>query len=216
MKCNSLIFLLLFTAILSSCDKDTESFEGSDNIIQKERDFSSFDKIIARDDLEINVIMSEIQKVEILVNDNLQEQLITRVDDNTLEILTADGSYTNARFKVNIEMPSLVSVQLNDNTAGVIDFITKDLLLEVDDSSILAIRGSSETLTTNINDDGELQAFSFTTGILNVNSGDASEIEITCNQEINGTVTDAAIVRYKGMPTVNVLTSDEGQIIDAN
>ena len=216
MKSNYLFFLLLFTALFSSCDKDGESFEGSDTIIEVVREFSSFDKIIARDAVEINVIMSETQKVEIVVNDNLQDKLITRVDNNALEILTADGSYTNARFRVNIEIPSLVSLQLNDGTAGAVDFTTKDLQIEVDDSSVLALRGSSETLTADVNDAAKVKAFNFTTDVLNTNCGDASLLEITCNQELNGTVTDAAIVQYMGMPTINAQTSDEGQIIDAN
>jgi len=212
------IYFLVFVGcvFIIGCDSDSEEFDGSDNIITVSRDFSEFVKIDAEDDLDVNIMQGNKQKVEIMVNDNLQEQLLTRVDDNTLFVGLANGSYSNETFVVNIELLNLESIRLEDNTRGVADVSTDVLELDVNDSAELMLSGSSETLNLNINDAGLLNGFSFTTNILNTTSTDASEVEITCNSELNGSVNDASELRYKGMPVVNAITSDNGKIIDAN
>jgi len=212
------IYFLVFVGcvFIIGCDSDSEEFDGSDNIITVSRDFSEFVKIDAEDDLDVNIMQGNKQKVEIMVNDNLQEQLLTRVDDNTLFVGLANGSYSNETFVVNIELLNLESIRLEDNTRGVADVSTDVLGLDVNDSAELMLSGSSETLNLNINDAGLLNGFSFTTNILNTTSTDASEVEITCNSELNGSVNDASELRYKGMPVVNAITSDNGKIIDAN
>jgi hypothetical protein len=48
------------------------------------------------------------------------------------------------------------------------------------------------------------------------NVQDDSELSITCNSELNGSVSDDSILRYKGSPVINATTSDGGEIIDAN
>jgi len=208
--------MCLLSVLIIRCDKNDHMFVGSDTLVTITRDFSSFDRIIANDDLEVNVIQGNTQLVEIKVNENLQDQLITRVNNNTLDISLESGSYQNEKFEVNIEVPNLVRLQLNDNTKARVNYSTNELELDVNDSSALNLRGTCNILNIDNNDDGAVSGFAFTTEILNTTSDDASEIQIVCNGELNGNVSDAASVRYRGMPTINAKTSDAGQIIDAN
>ena len=117
---------------------------------------------------------------------------------------------------MNIQVPVLERLQLNDNTRGIVNFTTNQLEFEVNGSSQLELQGSSEVLNTILRNAGKLDAFSFETNILNTTSRDASEIRITCNGDINGTVNQASKVYYRGSPSINAQTSDAGQIINSN
>jgi len=202
-------FLLLYLIIINiGCDSNT-NFVGSDNLITISRDLTEFTNVVAEDDLEVNINQGNEQTVELIVNDNLIDQLVTRVDNSTLFISVASGSYENENFVVNIELPLLETLILNDNIEAEVDFTSTLLDFEINDSSELQLTGSSETLNIII-------SVQFSTDILNTTSDDASELKITCNSELNGTVHDAATVSYRGMPTINATTSDAGEIIDAN
>ncbi len=207
-------FLLLTLIFLNGCSKD--DFTGSDNIITITRDLPEFTKIDVQTSLEVNVIQSNTQIVEIMVNDNLQSRITTNVSNNTLFISLKDGSYENDTFVVNIQLPNLERLQLNDDTRGSVNFTSNQFEFEVNGSSQLSLDGSSEILNTEINDDGKISAFSFATAVLNTRSRDASELEITCSNELNGTVYEASKVSYRGTPTINAQTSEDGQIINAN
>ena len=209
------LFLITFISLIG-CSKGTYRFNGSDNIITLTRDLPSFTKIVANDSFEVNVSQNTNQIVDIMVNDNLQDQIITMVDGSTLFISLADGSYTNETFIVNIELPILERLELNDDCHGEVNFTADQLEFEVDDSSELSLTGSAEILNAIINDDGKINAFSFTAAVVNASVKDDSELEITCTKELNGTVKDDSELSYRGTPIINVNTSDEGRIINAN
>jgi len=208
------LFTLALCLFLSACSNN--SFIGSDNIVTITRDLAEFTKIEAEDALDLKINQGDEQLLEVMVNDNLQDQLITVVRNNTLSISIANGSFQNETFVVNITIPMLESLRLADATNAAVDFTSAELEFDINDASELNLRGSSETLDLKVYDASTVSGFSFSTEVLNTTCEDASEIEITCNSELNGTVRDASIVSYRGMPVINASTSDEGEIIDAN
>lgn len=208
------IYLLLTFLLCTGCADSY--FSGSNNIVSTTRELPEFTRVVASIDLDISITQNNTQLVEVIVNDNLQERILTNVSGNTLFISLIDGSYRNETFQVNIQVPSLEKIQLNDNTRAEIDFSTNQLELEVNGSSEVNLQGTSEVLYTNINDDGRINALLFITSVLNTTSRDASEIEITCSNELNGSIDQAARVSYRGMPVINARTSEDGQIININ
>lgn len=208
------IYLILLAFLILGCSDDT--FEGSDNIITVTRELPAFTNIVAGNDMQINVVQKSTQIVEVIVNENLQSQLKTIVDNNTLILSLEAGSYDNATLTVNIEMPSLEFFELNDNTRGSVGFSARQLGLKVSGSSRLHLEGASEVLNTTLNNAGIINGFSFSTDTLNTNSGDASELEITCNSALDGTVNQASIVRYRGTPTVSAQISESGRVVAVN
>jgi hypothetical protein len=113
-------------------------------------------------------------------------------------------------------MPFLQEFQMNDDTQGKIDFVLDQLDIKINDSAQLELIGSSESLNINLGDDSRIDGFLFATTSLGANVQDDSELSITCNSELNGSVSDDSILRYKGSPVINATTSDGGEIIDAN
>ncbi len=212
---------LILILIISSCSKDDDdsilgSITGSNNTVTISRELPAFNKIHIEGDLIINIQQDSTQEVAINVNYNLQDIIITNVDNNTLFVSLRNGSYKNTTFELNIQMPFLQEFQMNDDTQGKIDFVLDQLDIKINNSAQLELIGSSESLNINLGDDSRIDGFLFATKSLGANLQDDSELSITCNSELNGSVSDESILRYKGSPVINATTSVSGEIINAN
>lgn len=212
---------LILILIISSCSKDDDdsilgSITGSNNTVTISRELPAFNKIHIEGDLIINIQQDSTQEVAINVNYNLQDIIITNVDNNTLFVSLRNGSYKNTTFELNIQMPFLQEFQMNDDTQGKIDFVLDQLYIKINNSAQLELIGSSESLNINLGDDSRIDGFLFATKSLGANLQDDSELSISCNSELNGSVSDESILRYKGSPVINATTSVSGEIINAN
>jgi len=211
---NSILPLTLTLVCSLSCSDDT--FEGSDTVVEITREFPSFKSVSASTDLFVKVATGNDQLVKVMVNENLQDQLKTEVSGDELNISLADGSFENATFIVDITLPELKSLELNDNTKAEVSFTGDHLDLAVSGSSSLEISGVAQSLGASVSAVGTIQGFGLETDSVIVNAKDASSLEITCLSSLEGSVEDAAIVRYRGTPTIEVQTSDAGQVLDGN
>ncbi|MBV6645234.1 MAG: DUF2807 domain-containing protein [Cyclobacteriaceae bacterium] len=208
------IGFLSILAIGMACNE--EEFKGSDMIILVPRELPFFSSVKASTDLDLNISLGEEQLVEIMVNDNLQDQIITRVSNNTLVISLEDGAYENATFVVDIQVPTLEKLQLNDNTRATLNFNGDELDLEGNGSSNIYIEGSARLLRTSVHDAASIFGLPLQADTVVTTSRDASLLEITCSRSLEGSVHQAAVVRYSGMPTIRVQTSEDGKVQNAN
>lgn len=213
-KMFSLILLVLINLLTSGC-KD-QIFNGSEELVTVSKALPTFTKIIANDIVEVNVVQGETQSVGVIVNENLQSQIKTTVRDNTLSLSLKSGSYRGVTFIVNIQIPNLEKIELHGDTKGDVQFATNKLRIESHDAAELDLRGSSNELNASLKGAGSIEGFTFVTDILNVNSRGVSELNISVNSEINGSVEEGAIVRYLGNPIINASTSEGGRIVNAN
>jgi len=115
-------------------------------------------------------------------------------------------------------MPNLDRLEFNDAIRGeVIGFDAGDQLdIVLNDASKLQLSGSANQLDLNISDASDLKAFNFTTGSCTVEVEDASKVEVTVNDRLEGEANDASEIRFKGAPVVDVDVSDASRVIDAN
>lgn len=207
----SIIFLVLF---LSGCGE--EQFIGSENIISITRELDAFTAIEANNALRVNISQASIQQIEVIANDNLQRRIQTQVTDGRLVISLDAGSFQNATLIVNVQVPDLEQVQLNDATLANISMVTDQLDLVVKDASNVTLEGAVDVLNVNVDNAAMINGFSHTARVVNVTAKGASRLEITSQDELNGVVRDAARVLYKGNPDITITSSDAGRIINAN
>ena len=217
MKNSILKTTALFLAILSlaSCSEN-EDYRGSDNLIVISRNLPDFQNIKAEDYMIVNIIQGPVQEIQITVNENLQDNLLTEVVNNTLQISIEDGSYRNSTFIVDIQIPFINRLEFEDNIQGEMNMNVETLDLEIDGASRLDLFGQAETLNLKLADSGNVYGFNFLVDVLNAELKDAAIVEITTNDEINGSARDAAKLRYRGRPSLNISTRDAAQIIDSN
>jgi len=211
-KTTAVIFAILS---LTSCDLDNQ-FDGSDDLIILSRDLPEFNKISAGSDMIVNVTQGPIQDVQITVNSNLQDKLLTTVSNETLNISLKNGNYRNTTFIVNIQIPELNRLEFQDHVIGEVFYNGESLELDINDASELEIYGQANTLQVSLKDAAKIKGYSFISETLNASLSDAAILEITCNGQLNGSAKDASKVRYKGNPILNFSTKDAATISNEN
>lgn len=207
----------LFLALLSlaSCDL-TNRYEGSDDLVMLSRSLPEFNKITASTDLVVNITQGPVQDIQITVNANLQDRLETKVNDKTLNITLKNGNYRNTTFIVDIQIPALRSLKLEDHVSGELFFGGESIDLDIRDASELEIYGKAKTLNVTLKDAGKIHGYSFISETLNAQLQDAALLEISCMNQLNATAKDAAKLNYKGNPVLNVTTKDAAKISKVN
>ncbi|NVK48651.1 MAG: DUF2807 domain-containing protein [Cyclobacteriaceae bacterium] len=210
---NSFILLSLF--LLASCDL-TEDYRGSNDLITLERDLSSFQNIIAEDHMTVNITQGPVQQVSVTTNSNLTENLITRVEDNTLRIDLKNGSYRSTTFIVDIQIPDLKKLRFDDAVDGELFLMSEEVTIEMHDAAEIYLMGNADVLNIDMTDASKIFGYEFLANTVNLRSEDASKLEISVIDLLQGKATDGSKISYKGNPTINVKTEDAAKVINEN
>lgn len=95
MKTNLKLIILLITVTFASCNANLnlgDGIDGSGNVVTEKRSINSpFTKIDASTGVEVIVEQGATTEVEVEVDDNLMEHIVTRVENGTL-IVKIDGN----------------------------------------------------------------------------------------------------------------------------
>ena len=95
MKTTLKLITLFITLSLTSCNANLnlgDGIDGSGNVITEKRNITTpFTKIAASTGVEVIVDQSETTEVEVEVDDNLMEHIVTKVENGTL-IIKIDGN----------------------------------------------------------------------------------------------------------------------------
>jgi len=210
---NSLILFSL--VLLASCDL-TEDYRGSNDLVTIERDLGSFQNILAEDHMTVKVSQGPVQIVSVTTNANLTDNLITRVEDNTLKIDLKNGSYRSTTFILDIQVQDLNQLRFEDAVDGELFIISDEVTVDMRDASKLTLMGNADLLNIGLSDASKVYGFDFLANTVNVNSQDASKLEISVMNLLHGKATDGSKIRYKGTPSIDVKTEDAAKVINEN
>lgn len=148
------------TALLfASCNLNVNTIEGSGNVTKEKRIVQGeFKNISVSNAIDVEIEQSDATEITVEADDNLQKEIITKVENGTLIIKCKFSSFRNVTMKkVTVKMPSLEKIEAssasNVQTINVfqgenIDLesssaATMDLNIESDNISATSSSGSS-------------------------------------------------------------------------
>ena len=99
------VVALLFSSCNMNMSFDGKTIKGSGNVVTKQRDVKDFTKIEVKRGIECIVTQGNPFKVEVEADDNLQEGILTTVENGTLRITSEYNNYHNATKKVHVQIP---------------------------------------------------------------------------------------------------------------
>jgi len=207
---------ILFCLLIFSC---SDALVGSGDIITETRTVNDFTKVEVEDAFDVRIIQGDEFLVEVHADDNLIDRISTEVTNGNLNVqYNGSVNVRNATTEIFIEMPTVERIELKDAVdAKVLNFTNlPELKVVVKDAADLLLSGDADLLNIDVSDASDVEAFSFIANTCNVQVEDASDLEIFCNTLLEGRVTDASTVRYRGYPDITATTSDASEIIDAN
>jgi hypothetical protein len=209
-------FLSISLFLTSACDNDQN--EGSGNVITDDRTTSTFSTIQVDDAFEVTIRQGADHQVLVSSDDNIISRINTSTTNGVLKVTLGNGSYRNTTLRVEITAPELDHIELGDAIRGeLIDFVSaNDLSIMINDATKLSMSGSAPNLELNVNDASQVSGFNFTTTNCNTRVRDASRVELTVTDRLEGSLRDASTFRFRGTPETSVEVSDGSSVVDAN
>lgn len=197
------------TALLfASCNFNMNAIEGSGNVTTEKRTVQGDFKNVSVSNA-IDLVIEQSDKVEITVeaDDNLQREIITKVENGTLVIECKYNSFRNITSKkVTVKMPIIDKIEASSaSTVQSVNIIEgEDITLETSSAATMNVRVESDKISV---DSGSGSSVDIEGKALNLNTSAASGASINADKlaandvhadaSSGGTVTINAAVSLK-------------------
>jgi len=231
------IAALVATILLTSCSDDF--IKPSKNITTENRQVPAFTEIMAADFIKVYIKYSDsIQTVEVSANDNIQDKLITEVNNGQLAIKTKQGNLSingdvtanvyitttnitryiakdQASFNLNdMHEASSLIIDLDDQSEFIGDVKVNTLYAKTTDQASLKLFGSADDFDITSNDQSEAHCFTMEIKNLTVTVEDQATTEVNVINEIEATTRDQGALFYQGNPTTTRFSiHDQSRIV---
>lgn len=208
--------LSVFTSCKYSCIK------GSGHEVTENHKVSNFDKIDVSGGFRVVLHQDSSLNVDLTADDNLQKNVIIRVDGSKLRIYNKRNTCTSRAMVLNIGVRNLNEI----TTIGTVDLQVQgklnvqDIALNFSGASTvnmnlnaanvhtegsgateIHLSGQATSHKIDLSGSGRLYAFDFVTGTYNIITSGASYCEVNVLKTIKVNSSGAAEIRYKGNPT---------------
>ncbi len=221
-----LIGLFLLGIILSiSFISFAQKTKGNGNIITQERSLPEFNTIEVGGAYMVFLSQGDEQSVKVETDENIQSQVITKVDNNILKIssksirrptklniyiafkdincIKASGASTirgenkinTAQLKIKASGASNVNLDISVNT----------LQTEISGAADVKLKGTANSHTSKISGAGRLKAFNLLTQKTKADISGAGDAKINAKQEVVCNISGAGNVSLKQEPSVKII-----------
>lgn len=233
MKVFSLLLFGVFTLGFASCKKE---LTGSGTVITQVRPVTDFTSIVSNGDFQVTFKKANTCTVEVTGDDNVVEQVLTRVAGTRLvvEYKSEIKTHHHNPVSVSISMPDLENVELNGsgkissdvlwlmptckatiNGSGSVSLrINSDVLkASVSGSGKMVLAGESLTSAFLLSGSGSLQAFDLKSGKATVTKEGSGRLETFVTTTLAVSLKGSGNVYYKGNPGVTSTIEGSGKVI---
>ncbi len=212
------LVLLIVITTLTACSDDQLRITGSGKIISENRTVNSFDKIYTTGSLDINIVQGNQQSIEISADDNVINNITTKVTGSTLDVQLKSGNYNNINVKVKITIPDVKGLNnIGSGNMTVSDFLNiNNLEIGNSGSGNISISGTGNSLITTNSGSGNFNGFNFAVDDCAVNNSGSGNSDVNCNNNLSGSNSGSGNVSYKGNPSsVTITNTGSGNLINA-
>ena len=215
----TLNLFLLFALVCITATSCSKKIVGSGVVAQEERTMSdTVDALDISSVVKVTVVQGEDASIVVTADDNIFDEIITRVSGNRLVIDLEGGNYKDITAEVLITMPNLERIDhdgVSDTEVSGFEDLDE---LEIESSGVgdIIMNGSADKLVLDYSGVGNFKGFSFEVGTLDLDFSGVGDIEITANDLIEGELDGVGDLEYKGYPTINVEDNGVGKIKNRN
>lgn len=219
------IILLAVLVFSTSCVQSQwfSRTKGNGNVVNKTRNVGEYDQISVAGSFDVILVAGSEGKLEIKIEDNLLEYLITEVVGGKLKIKWEKGINVSTRKGVYITVPftDIDAVTLSGsgdivskNTIKANEFYTSvsgsgDVTLSVEANEIVSkitgsgdvtLKGNAKKLETRVTGSGDYHGFNLNADDVVAKVTGSGDISVVALKEINARVTGSGDIEYRGNP----------------
>lgn len=234
------VIATMVALLFSSCNMNFsgESITGSGKVVSKERNLSGFTKIEVAKGLDCEVIQAPEFKVTVEADDNLQQGIITKVENGTLKITSKYGNYFNVKSKkIYVSLPVIDELQTSSGsnlfTKGVIKSNTiriksssgsdldaiiesERITLESTSGSSIKVKGKAIDLTTKSSSGSDIDARELLANNIDSESTSGSDTDIHPIVSLKAKASSGSSIDYYSTPKTKSIQETSGGSVDAN
>ncbi len=222
------VFYPILLLLLAACTSDDSNsnpllvgddcLRGTGPVVTELRDLGNFTGI--QNAIPANVLITQgpVEDVRIDAPANILEEIVTTVDNNTLNIRINEciEDLDNVNIFVTIPEIELLSLTGVGNMSTTESIEAGELEITLTGVGNFSLKGRADMLDVFLTGVGDINAFQFETDICSINISGVGDAEVFVNDELNVTITGNGSVFYLGTPIVNSIITGTGSVIDAN
>ena len=239
---NTLAAIAVLTFTLSSCHSwFGNHIDGNGNITKERRSVSGFNGIDVSGGIDVIIKQDSIESVQVEIDANLQEYILTRVQNGVLEIHQVNNTNLNSSngIKVYVSGKNFKSIE----ASGACDIIGENKIESTDEISFhasgaskidldlkapkitgeltgasdLRLAGETKDLLINASGASHARCFELMTENADIDLSGASDADVFASVSVKGEASGASNVTYKGSASsVVVKTSGAGSVNKTN
>ena len=229
-----IIIISFFFIQLISC---LTEIKGSGDIVQQSIPIASFTSIDLAIDANVTLVLGEQQSVEILAQQNIIENIKTRVKSNKWVIEFEKNVRSHDPIDIIIVIPEIKGISISGSGevysddyfetdlldlsisgSGVIDLITNTNQTDasISGSGDIYISGTTSEQSISISGSGNYYGFNFESINCDVSISGSGNCEIFVTSNLVVSISGSGNVYYTGNPVVNSSITGSGQVIQSN
>jgi Putative auto-transporter adhesin, head GIN domain len=211
--------------LFSSCNFNIDggkTIHGSGKVVTKLRNLSGFTKIEVSKGLDCEVILSKQFKVAIIADDNMQDAILTTVENGTLKINSKYNRYDNVESKkIVVYLPVIESLEatsashletqntirntelyLKTSSAGEIEATVESdkISLESSSGSSIKVQGKALEISTSSSSGSHIDASDLLANEIHAQSSSGSTTEVHPLVFLNAHASSGSAIHYVNNP----------------
>ena len=219
----TLLFLTAITSLMAQ-GWSTKKITGNGNIITQERSISDFHSLQVSGNFEVSFSQDMDNMLELKGDENLLDDIVTKVKDGSLKIKPKKKVYlkpSNKRIKVILPQETLKQISLsgsgkisNDipfehpqfegNVSGSgkvrLHINAANAKFNISGSGVFELYGEAEALEAKLSGSGSFKAKDFRAEKGNLQLSGSGRMEVRCTDKLNAKVSGSGRIRYFGEP----------------
>lgn len=221
----SILFLAAFLLAITSANAQwgSKKITGNGNQVTKNRSVGSYDGISLVGSLNVQLVAGSEGTVKVEAESNLQEYIITEVNNGTLKITTEKGVNLRPKEKILITVPvetiselgltgsgdiwtvdklksSALKVQLTGSGDINLDLEVQDLQGKITGSGDILLKGRSKNFDCNVTGSGDFDAYNLLAANVEARVSGSGDIMVNATNMLKATVSGSGDITYKGNP----------------
>lgn len=210
-----LLALIALAAIPASAD-DWNFFssgrheKGSGKLETEERSLDAFTRIESSLGVDIDIVIGTPQKVTLTFDDNLLDNIRTRVHGKTLDIDSRGSFSTRENCRIEITVASLEEVDISGSgEITITNLNSKEFTFNLSGSGSLEASGKVEQLFIELSGSGDVDARDLIAQDVEVEISGSGNAVVNATGTLDGDISGSGNIRYVSQPT-NLSTSVTG------
>lgn len=233
MKTTYKILLCLIGIVFFSCNENFNTgTQGSGNITKEKRAIAtSFDKIASSSGITVIVEQGTPTSIEVETDDNIQQYVITKVENGTLIVKVEGSIHTESPINVTVKMPTIASLEsssgstisskntlrgdgisLNTSSGGGIEAVVEyeKVYCESSSGSNITVSGRALNLQTSTSSGSEIDAEELAANEITSDASSGSFTKVKPILKLDGTASSGSSITYYQTPKTLIKTESSG------